>query len=859
MEQQQDPGSLDVSHLLDTPDLGDLFRECLASFRNLLLSLQILLSLQTSEPATDHDGGLTPELVRKAFEEYGRLRVWGDDFRANLPDGARSSLGDRLRRQPELRSQVVDHFRSLSRQIGLARHTLNGSPSQDNAKDNVSESDDSESSDDGSSEGDENPLRNFLRGIFDQVQLLFHLGSLLRLPDLSRQYLKSKGKTQSSVGLLPEDVSHVRETMKRWRHNEAQSVAGTDDENLVIWPDTPRRNNEDSESEALDAELIERLAFANGKRRGQLMYWREHPDKTPSIRRGGAIGHAKLPQTPRPERRLDDGNSASISVFSNDRVAESDIFGPTRPLGLLLEAATPSRTARTTYSETVVGGSHSSRVPDVPDESKHAETFTCPYCGLELESAAMADRMIWKRHVFRDLRPYVCLHTPCLTQEKLYATRHDWIYHETQMHWRQWTCRDCEAIFSSREHMAAHLRLRHTSMAASQEHDKAQDTLLALYEHAMDRSHPVSCPLCGRPSSLEAMLTHLGRHMEELSLFALPRPEIGEDEEDQDGTESNAASSASPESPWEGRVDPSLHGSNATGSRPFNCLFSFAGCGYTSATAAEWKQHIHLHHLRLGYWVCTEGVCAKRTYFVLPGSHLPYISPVSLSFSGQPLPDPGISKSGVPFINKTSYPRHLKRIHMPRDIQHLHWRRVEDAALRTLEQQVILDNWDARARDAQAANFRLRCEVPRHISCPAHTCQHEPFTGPDVWDTLLDHIAVEHRGWVNSASVRFDAEKSGLLAWLAREDVGILRRDGGKEGGKWRLNLGFDANPWWRHRPGTVSGVGGKRVEKVDMQVNEVTEGSGGVPVVLASADHEKEEGGDEVVVVSKDVWGHGD
>jgi len=139
--------------------------------------------------------------------------------------------------------------------------------------------------------------------------------------------------------------------------------------------------------------------------------------------------------------------------------------------------------------------------------------------------------------VFRDLRPYICLHPACPNQDKLYATRHDWIYHEMQMHRRQWTCRDCHDTFFSREDMRAHLGSKHSSVGSSQMSDASRDALLVLHEQAMDEWLPASCPLCRRKSDLKSMLAHLGGHMEQLSLFALPRSvvdmedEVGDEEE----------------------------------------------------------------------------------------------------------------------------------------------------------------------------------------------------------------------------------------------------------------------------------------------------------------------------------------
>ncbi|KAL3477454.1 hypothetical protein BJX99DRAFT_226268 [Aspergillus californicus] len=94
---------------------------------------------------------------------------------------------------------------------------------------------------------------------------------------------------------------------------------------------------------------------------------------------------------------------------------------------------------RTIYSESSVSNSKSTiRVPDIPKVAEGQAEFNCPFCGQTLMSEGLS-RLQWKRHVFRDLRPYVCTFTECQNAEKLYATRHEWLYHEMQMHRRKCT------------------------------------------------------------------------------------------------------------------------------------------------------------------------------------------------------------------------------------------------------------------------------------------------------------------------------------------------------------------------------------------------------------------------------------
>ena len=95
-------------------DLGGLFNDCLDNFAFFLHSASKQSAESSSWPAT-----LRSTAMERAFEEYARLRIWGQDFRAGLPDLARSSLGETLRYDKELREQVESMFSMMNDQIEL--------------------------------------------------------------------------------------------------------------------------------------------------------------------------------------------------------------------------------------------------------------------------------------------------------------------------------------------------------------------------------------------------------------------------------------------------------------------------------------------------------------------------------------------------------------------------------------------------------------------------------------------------------------------------------------------------------------------------------------------------------------------
>jgi len=110
----------------DGPDLGTLFGQCMEGFRHLLFALQA--PKDAAADVLDHSegrtGSLRAGLLERAFDGYARLRVWGHDFRAELPGRARSSLGAKLRDKPEMRQQLAGIFESLNKQLALGMFCL---------------------------------------------------------------------------------------------------------------------------------------------------------------------------------------------------------------------------------------------------------------------------------------------------------------------------------------------------------------------------------------------------------------------------------------------------------------------------------------------------------------------------------------------------------------------------------------------------------------------------------------------------------------------------------------------------------------------------------------------------------------
>lgn len=157
-------------------------------------------------------------------------------------------------------------------------------------------------------------------------------------------------------------------------------------------------------------------------------------------------------------------------------------------------------TTASSYAETVMTYGTSAgkqvRIPPLSDDAKQGKPFPCVACG---RSVRFTQNSAWKRHLYDDLQPYMCLEAKCLQQS--FANRRDWI---------------------------GHLRTHYSAAWNS-----------------------VSCPLCFQAagSGQFSVMTHLGRHLEEISLAALP---VYPDEDDDQVFETDSESeSVHPTQDWD--------------------------------------------------------------------------------------------------------------------------------------------------------------------------------------------------------------------------------------------------------------------------------------------------------------------
>lgn len=142
----------------------------------------------------------------------------------------------------------------------------------------------------------------------------------------------------------------------------------------------------------------------------------------------------------------------------------------------------------------------------------------------------------------------------------MFESRNEWFAHELRYHRREWTCQFCQhRSFDTRTTFEKHVELSHPSLLAT----SSLKALILQSEEPVDKIHSSACPLCDDWESetirnsevlyhfpispevvgkalvhgnLKLFRRHLGRHMEQLALFALPLKDT-EDSENENSDE----------------------------------------------------------------------------------------------------------------------------------------------------------------------------------------------------------------------------------------------------------------------------------------------------------------------------------
>lgn len=113
-------------------------------------------------------------------------------------------------------------------------------------------------------------------------------------------------------------------------------------------------------------------------------------------------------------------------------------------------ALEPSLSNMSSYTETIMsyrgGDGRSIKVPPLSAEAKAGNFFNCIACG---KSVRIMTNSAWKRHLYSDLCPWLCIDAACTLGDHLFRSRNNWISHLARDHgleprWEAFECPLCQ-------------------------------------------------------------------------------------------------------------------------------------------------------------------------------------------------------------------------------------------------------------------------------------------------------------------------------------------------------------------------------------------------------------------------------
>lgn len=302
--------------------------------------------------------------------------------------------------------------------------------------------------------------------------------------------------------------------------------------------------------------LRERLGRAITQRRRYLSYVQDHRDQLErmihheeplELRTGQALPVAIVPVTK--STQLDTVSRPSTYFTKATTVAVEQIAPPMLAMN---DDSDPEDDAKsyTTVSRSVAGDLDTSAAIKVP-KLEELRTGTdkdveCPFC---FRIKRFRNERTWRRHVFSDLRSYVCTFADC--NNPYFNDINDWFRHEMENHRVSYVCRLCfRKSYETEESYLAHVRQKHPALLLAGD----EGAVMALARTPLEQLNPQDCPCCNdwpervrSRAAVEAadvggasdvvyvaptlFKRHLASHLEQLALFAVPIPHRSAEEE----------------------------------------------------------------------------------------------------------------------------------------------------------------------------------------------------------------------------------------------------------------------------------------------------------------------------------------
>ncbi|KAH8758434.1 hypothetical protein F5883DRAFT_502279, partial [Diaporthe sp. PMI_573] len=408
-----------------------------------------------------------------------RFKLWAGSLGAHRTSGTRSLIY-RLRDASTIRSHVVSLLENLQGSLNEAisliqspRCMAGGEQFNDDVDNELAHllGETENSSGDRPDYG--TGLARFLVRMGDVVDCLLRLSVTIRDPAPYDQF-KSRVDTSQYE---PHDINHVREKFPK-----------------------------------LDPRVIMRLGKASTQRRGYFKYREDH--------------HRRLQEGLRPDGDVHQGSEGGGTTVASPIPQH---LSDSTQLNYAMPDTASSETSATSYARSINLDASEIHLPPLPKE--HADgPFLCPFCFMIISADT---RHEWKYHVFRDLRPYVCIWNDCVSTGQDFQKRKDWISHMTREHWRQWDCPfGCSTPLDDSRALESHLKGIHAEKLDTR---RATEILVRISRIDAGKANG-DCPLCWNfeVKSIRQYASHVGHHLEQLALFALPNLDECEEEDRED-------------------------------------------------------------------------------------------------------------------------------------------------------------------------------------------------------------------------------------------------------------------------------------------------------------------------------------
>jgi tetratricopeptide (TPR) repeat protein len=470
-------------------------------------------------------------------DESARYKIWAGNLGAFQRLPATSSLDYRLKESPKVATQIQELLEDLRHAMQRISAIASGESPNRVAESTDSEDDYEDDSEDGH---DKDELEKVSDGSEDGIDedIIIDVDADEKSHQLSEAGELFRSVKDTITGLFRISII-IRKASPRDRFAKALAARQEPfDERFdidYVSHKFPMLNIEKKEW------FKERVGKAITQRRQYLRYARDHRDK--------------LAREPKDLWQPEDIGPRTILLPVLSQAGKTNLTKPTSTLApttastllgeklAIDEEDLSDNQSQTSYAVSLGEDDHEShlRLPSLVEVSRDATTFECPFCWTVQDIQRDG---IWRKHVFRDLKPYICTFEDC--DIKLFSDRREWFEHELSYHRAQWCCDFCgKDDIRSLKVFKDHVRSRHMEGLKNDQ----LDALSEASRRPIDRIPASDCPFCQEweaklrlanpniPADEIVVVTpiqfrqHVGAHMQQLALFSIPRGFLEDDAE----------------------------------------------------------------------------------------------------------------------------------------------------------------------------------------------------------------------------------------------------------------------------------------------------------------------------------------